>query len=62
MNQSRILIVDDNPVNVAILEEILSEDYNLATAACGNDALELATEFHPGLVLMDYHDARSQWL
>lgn len=51
--QSKILIVDDNPVNCAICEEILAEEYTLQTADCGEAALELAATFEPDLVLLD---------
>ena len=50
---SRILIVDDHPPNVMLLEDILGDDYHLATAACGEEALAVATEFQPALVLLD---------
>ncbi len=50
---SRILIVDDHPPNVVLLEDILGDDYHLATAACGEEALAVATEFQPALVLLD---------
>jgi signal transduction histidine kinase len=51
--QSKILIVDDNPTNVLILEEILGNAYQLQTATCGEDALVLAQDFKPDLVLLD---------
>jgi signal transduction histidine kinase len=50
---NRILIVDDYPVNVALLEDILGDDYHLATAACGEEALAVATVFRPALILLD---------
>jgi two-component system sensor histidine kinase/response regulator len=50
---SRILIVDDHPTNVAILEEILGEDYTLRTASCGEEALAIALDFQPALILLD---------
>ena len=50
---NRILAVDDNPTNIAILEELLSDDYVLATAASGEEALEIAATFRPDLVLLD---------
>ncbi len=51
--KQKILIVDDSPINIAILKEILSEEYALATASNGQDALVLATSWHPDLILLD---------
>ncbi len=51
--QSKILIVDDNPTNVEILEKILGDDYHLATAATGEETLEIAPAFQPALILLD---------
>ena len=49
----KLLIVDDDPVNVAVLEEIFSDTDTLRTAQSGEDALRLATEFMPDLILLD---------
>lgn len=49
----RILIVDDHPTNLVILQEILSDDYVLAAATSGEEALTLAAEFQPALTLLD---------
>lgn len=49
----RILIVDDHPTNIALLEDILGEDYILATAISGEDALAIVTPFRPDLILLD---------
>lgn len=51
--RSKILVADDDPINISVLEEILSEDYELATASNGQEAVEKALEFHPSLVLLD---------
>jgi signal transduction histidine kinase len=51
--QHRILIVDDHPSNVALLEELLGDDYQVQTAASGEDALAVAPAFQPDLVLLD---------
>lgn len=51
---SRILIVDDNPQNVELLEAYLSElPCEIATATDGQDALDRIAEFKPDLVLLD---------
>ena len=51
--RSKILIVDDNPTNIEILEEMLDEEYDLETATTGEQALEIVTEFQPALILLD---------
>ena len=50
---SRILIVDDNPSNIFVLEEMLRDDYHIETAESGEEALEIAPDFLPDLVLLD---------
>jgi signal transduction histidine kinase len=47
------LIVDDHPGNVEILEDILGDDYPLATASSGEEALLQAQSFRPALILLD---------
>ncbi len=49
----RILIVDDDDINLAILEEILAERYPLVSAGDGQEALEMAAAGLADLVLMD---------
>ena len=51
--RTKILIVDDNPTNVAIMEEILGESYDLKTAVTGEESLEIAPDFQPDLILLD---------
>ncbi len=48
----RILIVDDNPRNILILQRLLA-GFSLCSAATGEEALERAAEFQPHLVLLD---------
>jgi CheY-like chemotaxis protein len=48
-----ILIVDDHPNNIEILEALLEDDYQLTVAMSGEEALELVREFTPDLVLLD---------
>jgi two-component system, sensor histidine kinase and response regulator len=51
---SRVLIVDDDRINVRILEGILqSEGFEFAAAESGERALELYEAFKPDLVLLD---------
>ena len=48
----RILAVDDDPMNIAVLEDLL-EDYDLCTATTGPEALEQARLCRPDLILLD---------
>ncbi|MEM6458385.1 MAG: HD domain-containing phosphohydrolase [Planctomycetota bacterium] len=48
-----ILIVDDDPINLSILEEILGERFPLLRAEDGAEAVALAEAHRPWLVLMD---------
>jgi len=51
---ARILIVDDNPANVKILQTRLAADgYEVVTAADGEEALSKAREDSPDLILLD---------
>lgn len=52
--KSRILIADDNPTNVELLEVYLSNvDCEIAIAVDGRDTLEKVAEFQPDLILLD---------
>ena len=51
--RKRILVVDDNVLNREIAEEVLCEEYEVITAATGDDALLLAERFRPRIVLLD---------
>ena len=51
--QNRILIVDDNEINTAVLRDILEEHYQVATAFSGEEALGIISSFRPDLVLLD---------
>jgi diguanylate cyclase (GGDEF)-like protein len=48
-----VLIVDDTPVNVRLLAGVLDPHYDLAIASNGRQALEMAAETPPALVLLD---------
>jgi CheY-like chemotaxis protein len=50
----KVLIVEDNPMNMRLIEMILrSDDYLLLKASDGEEALAIASLDHPDLVLMD---------
>ncbi|WP_022851817.1 hybrid sensor histidine kinase/response regulator [Limisalsivibrio acetivorans] len=52
-NENKILIVDDDPLNIDILEEIFSDIYRVKSASSGEEALELLDSYRPDLILMD---------
>jgi CheY-like chemotaxis protein len=49
----KILVVDDEPLNITIMEEILEDDYDLSTAENGLECLEKARETQPDIILLD---------
>lgn len=49
----KILIVDDEPVNLEIMEEILSETYDVSFASSGEECIELTPQLQPELILLD---------
>ncbi|MDD2899089.1 MAG: response regulator [Desulfuromonadaceae bacterium] len=51
--RARILIVDDDPTNISVLEKTLCEEYEVCIAENGYDALRLTKELHPDLILLD---------
>lgn len=51
--QGRILIVDDNPINVDILWRLLRKNFKLESAASGQECLGKMAAFKPQLVLLD---------
>ncbi len=50
---STILIVDDIPANVSLLEAILSPEYVVKCASSGSEALEIARKTSPDLIMLD---------
>jgi PleD family two-component response regulator len=50
----RVLIADDNPQGVELLEAYLSEtDYEVQTAADGEETLRKVAQWQPDLILLD---------
>lgn len=53
IDKRKILIVDDVPTNLNLLIEILMNDYKLVCATNGKDAIKLASNSQPDLILLD---------
>lgn len=52
--KQRILVVDDTPANIKILNDLLRDEYSISIATNGKDALELAnSENRLDLILLD---------
>lgn len=52
-SKKKLLAVDDNPDNIAIIEELFQEKYDLKTALGGEEALQIALDFNPDIILLD---------
>lgn len=50
---NRILAVDDDPINLSVIEEMLLGQYQLCTTKSGREALDIAPTFQPDVVLLD---------
>jgi len=50
---NKILIVDDIPVSIKVLGELLREHYEILVATSGSRAIEVALKNKPDLILMD---------
>ncbi len=51
---ARILIADDSPTEIYVLKKILEgHDHQILTAEDGEQAVEVATQEQPDLILMD---------
>lgn len=48
-----VMVVDDTPLNLSLMESILSADYSVQLANSGAKAIELATAAAPDLILLD---------
>ena len=51
--KKQVLVVDDNPVNLSILEEVLDGEYRVSFARNGAEAIRIAAECLPEFVLLD---------
>ena len=54
MTRGRILVIEDNPLNLKLVREVLSfADYDVIEAQSGEEGLRAAQQTPPDLVLMD---------
>jgi diguanylate cyclase (GGDEF)-like protein len=51
--RGKILLVDDQVVNIKILHQLLQDDYDIYMARDGNQAIEMCKKVNPDLVLLD---------
>ena len=49
----RILIVDDDAMNIDILMDSLEEEYDVKAAESGEEALEIIPQYNPNVILLD---------
>jgi len=52
--RSKILAVDDDPIDLAVIERLLRrKNYDLRKATSGEQALDMAADFQPDVILLD---------
>ncbi|MCL2209356.1 MAG: diguanylate cyclase [Treponema sp.] len=51
--KSKLLIVDDEKMNLKVLTNILISEYTIFTATNGKEAIQRAVEYKPDLILLD---------
>ena len=51
--KKRVLAVDDSQLNLEIIKEVLGDEYDIRTATSGEEALDVAFDFRPDIVLLD---------
>ncbi len=52
-DKQTILIIDDIPINILVLKDMLQEDYSILEAGSGEEALKILERNHPDLILLD---------
>ena len=52
-NETTILVVDDEPTNLKLLKQVLSDSYRLIFAKSGEQAISVAKSRRPDLILLD---------
>jgi len=54
VNKSKILVVDDDPVTLRGVRELIKEEYDVSVAISGMDAMKAIEKKKPDLILLDY--------
>jgi len=49
----KILVIEDNEDNLAVVESYLEDDYHIISSDNGEDGIELAKKEKPGVILLD---------
>lgn len=49
----KIMVVDDEPANLRLLKRLFRRDYQVITAASGDEALELLSEHDVSVIVRD---------
>ena len=52
-SRRKILVVDDEPLNIRVLHRLLKDDFDLVMATSGEEAIQMCETSPPDLVLMD---------
>jgi CheY-like chemotaxis protein len=53
VKKNSVLIVDDEDMNIMALTHILNTEYTVLAVKDGQDAIEVAEEYHPDIILLD---------
>lgn len=52
-SKGKVLVVDDSPANIQIINNILKNEYEVYCATCGEDAIKIALSVVPDVILLD---------
>jgi DNA-binding response OmpR family regulator len=52
--RAQILVVDDEPINIRLIETTLRSEYDIISATNGFDAIRLAKDQPPDLIILDF--------
>jgi len=53
LSKEKILIIDDEPINISLIAQVLSKKYDLAISTDPKEGLDLAKKNIPSLILLD---------